>query len=155
MPISNKIFNRLILHIRSRTGAIQIPATDTRKQVLPYRKTPYMLTLVADQAPGSPEKAYWLNFFGKPAPFVPSPERGARAGNTPVLFVHFYKPSRGKYRAKLFLGSDNPSALPEGRLTRQYVDFLEWSIRQQPALYLWTHRRWKYGWKGEYGMVDS
>ena len=150
MPISNKIFNRLVLHIRTRTGAIQVPATDARKQMLAYRKLPYMLTLVADQAPGSPANAYWLNFFGKPAPFVRSPERGARAGNTPALFVHFYKPARGFYHVKLFPGSDNPAALPEGELTRRYIRFLEWSIREEPSLYLWTHRRWKYGWKEEY-----
>lgn len=153
MPIANKIFNRLFLHIRTRTGAIQVPATDTRKQMLAYRHQPYMLTLVADQTPGSPENAYWLNFFGKRAPFVRSPERGARSGNTPVIFVHFYKPSRGKYHVKLFLGSDAPASLPEGELTRKYVEFLEWSIHQEPALYLWSHRRWKYDWEPEYELL--
>jgi KDO2-lipid IV(A) lauroyltransferase len=150
MPISNKIFDRLFLHLRKRTGAIEIPATDTRKQMLAYRHHPYMLALVADQAPGSPESAYWLNFFGKPAPFVRSPERGARSGNIPVIFVHFYKTARGKYRAKLLSGSESPAQLPEGELTRRYVDFLEWSIREQPAMYLWSHNRWKHEWKGEY-----
>lgn len=150
MPISNKIFNRLFNQLRTRTGTILVAATDARRQMLAYRKLPYMLTLVADQAPGAPENAYWLNFFGRPAPFVRSPERGARAGNTPAIFVHFYKPSRGKYHVKLFLGSDNPASLPEGELTRKYVEFLEWSIREQPALYLWTHNRYKYGWKPEY-----
>lgn len=144
MPIGNRIFNRLLIHIRSRTGAILVPATDTRRQMLAFRHQPYMLTLVADQAPGSPENAYWLNFFGKPAPFVRSPERGARSGNTPAIFVHFYKISRGKYHAKLFLASDAPAGLPEGELTKRYVEFLEWSIREQPALYLWSHNRWKY-----------
>jgi KDO2-lipid IV(A) lauroyltransferase len=145
MPIGNKIFDRLFNHLRSRTGTILVSATDARKQMLAYRHQHYMLTLVADQAPGSPENAYWINFFGKPTPFVRSPERGARSGNTPVIFVHFYKVSRGKYHAKLLLGSDAPAGLPEGELTRRYVEFLEWSIREQPALYLWSHNRWKYG----------
>jgi KDO2-lipid IV(A) lauroyltransferase len=150
MPIGNRIFNRLLNHIRSKTGAIQIPATDARKQMLAFRHQPYILTLVADQAPGSPEMAYWLNFFGRPTPFVRSPERSARSGNTPAIFVHFYKSSRGKYRAKLFSGSEAPGSLTEGELTRRYVEFLQWSIREQPALYLWSHNRWKYPWKPEY-----
>jgi KDO2-lipid IV(A) lauroyltransferase len=150
MPIASKIFDRLFHYIRTRTGAIQVPATNTRHRMLAFRNQLYLLALVADQAPGSPENAYWLNFFGKPAPFVRSPERGARSGNTPAVFVHFYKTARGKYRTKLLLASDQPAGLPEGELTIRYVRFLEWSIREQPALYLWTHRRWKHAWKEEY-----
>jgi KDO2-lipid IV(A) lauroyltransferase len=153
MPVRNKTVDRLLNHLRSRTGTILVAATRARQEMMPYRRQPYLLALVADQAPGSPENAYWLNFFGKPAGFVRSPERGARAGDIPVIFVHFYKTARGKYRAKLFLGSDAPARLPEGRLTRQYVEFLEWSIREQPALYLWSHRRWKHEWKEEYGEM--
>ena len=157
MPIANQMMDRLFLHLRTRTGAIEVAATNTRNRMLAFRHQLYLLALVADQAPGDPANAYWLNFFGKPTPFVRSPERGARSGNTPAVFVHFYKTARGKYRTKLILGSDQPAALPKGELTRQYVRFLEWSIREQPSLYLWTHKRWKYGWKGEYEslMVDG
>mgnify|MGYP001601758223 FL=1 len=150
MPIANQMMDRLFLHLRTRTGAIEVAATNTRNRMLAFRHQLYLLALVADQAPGDPGNAYWLNFFGKPTPFVRSPERGARSGNTPAVFVHFYKTARGKYHVKLFPGSDQPAALPEGELTRRYVRFLEWSIREQPSLYLWTHKRWKYGWREEY-----
>ena len=157
MPIANKILDRLFHHLRTRTGTIEVAATNTRNRMLAFRHQLYLLALVGDQAPGSPDNAYWLHFFGKPAPFVRSPERGARSGNTPAVFVHFYKTARGKYRTKLILISDQPKALPEGELTRKYVRLLEWSIREEPALYLWTHRRWKYGWREEYEalIVDS
>jgi Kdo2-lipid IVA lauroyltransferase/acyltransferase len=150
MPIGNKMLDRIFLRMRTRTGTVMIPATQTSKSLVPYRSSLYMLALVADQAPGSPSNAYWLNFFGRPTPFIKGPERGARTGNIPPLFIYIYKPKRGRYRARIEARFDNPSEIPEGELTRRYANFLEHCIREQPALWLWSHRRWKHEWKEEY-----
>ncbi len=150
MPIENKSVDRLFRKLRSRTGTILLPATDMRKAILPYRNQQYLLTLVADQAPGAIGQAYWLDFFGKPTPFVRGPERGARIADIPVIFVNIYKTRRGYYRARLEMGSDNPAALPEGQLTRLYARNLEEAIRRNPSMWLWSHRRWKNQWKNQY-----
>jgi len=143
MPIENKAINRLYLYLRGRLGTVLLPATNMQRSILPYRNKQYMLTLVADQVPSGPERSYWLNFFGLPTPFVKTPERGARIANIPAVFVRIYKASRGHYRAELTTISDQPASLPEGELTRRYRQMLEDAIRQQPASYLWSHRRWK------------
>jgi KDO2-lipid IV(A) lauroyltransferase len=153
MPIKNKVMERLFRHLRTRTGSIMLPATDMRNAIVPYRNTQYMLALVADQAPGDVSKAYWLNFFGRPTPFVRGPESGARVGDIPVVFVQLYKVKRGYYRAYLEVGADNPRELPEGELTRRYIAFLEKAIRQHPDMWLWSHRRWKHTWKPEYSKM--
>jgi len=150
MPLTNKIFDRLFLHLRGRTGTILLPATRMQRAILPYRHTQYLLTLVADQAPGGPDIAYWLDFFGRPTPFVRGPERGARIADIPAVFVRFYKTRRGYYRIHFTTLSDHPAALPEGQLTIRYASLLEDAIRQEPALWLWSHRRWKIPWKEEY-----
>ena len=157
MPLSNRIFDRLFLRLRKRAGSILLPATEMRRSILPYRNSLYLLTLVADQAPGNPAGSFWLSFFGQPTPFLRAPERGARAGDIPVLFGYIYKPRRGHYRAVLELAAEHPAELPEGELTRRYVRFLEDVIRKHPELYLWSHRRWKYPWAEEYGKmwIDS
>src|ERR1700722_12231578 len=54
MPVGNKIFERLSLHLRGRTGTILLPANSMQRTILPYRNTVYALALVADQAPGGP-----------------------------------------------------------------------------------------------------
>jgi len=150
MPIANKGFERLFKKLRSKTGTILLPATDMRKSMVPYRNSQYMLALVADQAPGNPENAYWLPFFGQPTPFVRGPERGARVGNIPVVFPFLYKPKRGYYRCKLEVASADPANLEEGELTRNYVEFLERNMSMHPSIWLWSHRRWKHTWKNEY-----
>jgi KDO2-lipid IV(A) lauroyltransferase len=142
--------DRLFLHLRTQTGCVMLPATDMRNAIVPYRHTQYQLALVADQAPGDVFKAYWLNFFGRPTPFVRGPESGARTGNIPVIFAKLYKVKRGYYRAHLEVGAENPQEMPEGELTRRYIVFLEKAIRQHPDMWLWSHRRWKHNWKEEY-----
>jgi KDO2-lipid IV(A) lauroyltransferase len=150
MPVKNYLFDRLLQGLRSRTGAILLPATDMRRAMLPYRDMRYMMALVADQSPGNPANAYWLNLFGRPTPLIRGPERGARAGDIPVAFAEIFKVKRGYYRARIALGAEKPSELPEGELTRRYVSFLEESIGRNPSMWLWSHRRWKHGWKEEY-----
>jgi KDO2-lipid IV(A) lauroyltransferase len=153
MPLKNKVMERLFQHLRTRTGSVMLPATDMRNSIVPYRHTQYMLALVADQAPGSPNKAYWLNFFGRPTPFVKGPESGARMGNIPVVFVQLYKVKRGYYHAHLEVGAENPQDLPEGELTRRYISFLEKAIRKHPDMWLWSHRRWKHKWDPAYSKL--
>jgi KDO2-lipid IV(A) lauroyltransferase len=150
MPIKNKAMDRLFMHLRTRTGSVMLPATDMRNSIVPFRNTQYMLTLVADQAPGDVAKAYWLNFFGRPTPFVRGPESGARIGNIPVVFAQLYKVKRGYYRAHLEVGAENPRDLSEGELTRRYIAFLEKAIRKHPDMWLWSHRRWKHDWNPAY-----
>ena len=150
MPITNQNFDRMFRKLRSRFGTILIPATDMRKAMLPYRSELYLLGLVADQVPGDVQRAYWIDFFGKPAPFARGPERGARAGNISVVFAQIYKTRRGHYITEFSLGVDSPASMEEGELTRKYVHFLEEVIRKYPDMWLWSHRRWKREWKPEY-----
>jgi Kdo2-lipid IVA lauroyltransferase/acyltransferase len=150
MPIGSKAFDKLFYKIRTRTGSALIPATDMKNGMLHYRDKLYILTLVADQAPGNMKKSYWLPFFGKPTPFVQGPERGARIGNIPVVFAHITKKKRGYYNFHSTIASENPGALLEGELTRQYISYLEKVITEHPEMWLWSHRRWKRAWDESY-----
>lgn len=153
MPIENKIFNRLFLKIRAKTGGVLLPATDMRNAILPYRNKQYALGLIADQSAGHLHKAYWVIFFGRPAPFVRGPESGARLGNIPVVFGHFTKKKRGYYEGHFYLEEENPKALSAGELTKRYIHYLEKVVSEHPEMWLWSHRRWKHEWKEEYGEI--
>jgi KDO2-lipid IV(A) lauroyltransferase len=153
MPINNKTVDRLFQNIRSKTGAVLLPATKMRTAMLPWRDKKYLLALVADQNPGVPSKGYWLNFFGRPTPFVTGPEKGAIANNAAVVFIHFTKKKRGYYEAHPELAALDASSLPEMEITRNYILYLERVIRANPEMWLWSHRRWKHEWKPEYGKI--
>ncbi len=151
MPMESKVFNRIFIKMRSRFGTILLPATDMRKAMIPWRNKEYILGLVADQNPGDPARAFWVNFFGRPTPFVTGPENGARLNNLVVVFCHITKAKRGHYIIHFQLAEENPLEQPKGALTKTYVHFLEKTIRANPEMWLWSHRRWKHGWKEEYG----
>jgi Kdo2-lipid IVA lauroyltransferase/acyltransferase len=115
-----------------------------------FKESQYLLGLVADQSPGNLKNAYWMEFFGRPTGFVSGPEKGARAGNLPVLFTHIIKPRRGYYHAVVELACADPSALKEGELTLLYARYMEKVINANPEMWLWSHRRWKRHWDPAY-----
>lgn len=153
MPVSNKTFNRLLLKLRTRTGSNLLRATHMAEDFIPFRNTQYMLGLVADQNPGHPGNAWWFNFFGRPAPFVKGPAKAAVANNLVTVFAFIHKPKRGYYEAVFSVAEENPSSCSEAVLTERFVRYLEEVIRKYPDMWLWSHRRWKWEWKPEYGPV--
>jgi KDO2-lipid IV(A) lauroyltransferase len=153
LPVQSKIFDKIMLRLRSRSNNILVPATDMKNAMIPYRNKQYLLVLVADQVPADVSKAYWLNFFGRPTPFLRGPERGAVAGNLSVAFGQIYKEKRGHYRLEYELCTSDAASLKKGELTRNYARFLEKVIRQHPEVWLWSHRRWKREWKPEYSKL--
>lgn len=153
MPLSNKVFDKIMQRLRSRFGTILIPAGGFKASFEAYVGKPYALMLGADQKPGNPTKAYWADFFGKPAPFVPGPEVGARKNNAAVAFANYYRVRRGYYHCKLSLITTNPHEWAEGAITIKFKELLEAAILQNPSSYLWTHNRWKHAWKPEYASL--
>jgi KDO2-lipid IV(A) lauroyltransferase len=145
MPLSNKVFSKLIYDLRARYGSILIPATNFRSQFHKYaNEGSYAMALAADQNPGNPLQAYWVNFFGRLTPFVKGPEKGAKLNNTAQVFVHFYRTKRGYYHSQYELMTISPNYFKDGQLTAIYVKVLEEKIKANPSNYLWSHRRWKY-----------
>ena len=81
MPVENKVFERLSLRLRGRTGTVLLPATSMQRAILPYRNTVYALALVADQAPGGPGELLLAKPFRPPYRLYPGsgtrfPHRG-------------------------------------------------------------------------------
>ncbi|MBK7680197.1 MAG: lipid A biosynthesis acyltransferase [Chitinophagaceae bacterium] len=154
MPISNKSMDRIFYNFRKRFGTILISATEFKKNANhPAFSSQYTFGLAADQNPGHPSNAYWMNFFGKPVPFVTGPAKGAVRNNTAVVIVGFKKIKRGSYHFSAKLLTENGSSFLPETLTVMYKNALEEIIRSDPSNYLWSHRRWKYEWKPEYGPI--
>jgi len=145
MPLTNPHFNKLVLKMRERYGSIMIPATQFKTQFHKYStQGHYAMALAADQNPGNPLSAYWISFFGKLTPFVKGPEKGAKLNNTAQVFAYFHSTKRGHYHLEYEVMTTSPNYFKDGQLTALYVRILEEKIKQNPANYLWSHKRWKY-----------
>ena len=126
-----------------------IAATNFREEFSAYKDEQFAIGLVGDQNPGVPQKAYWSPFFGKMAPFVTGPEKGAKTNNAVVLMSNLYKVKRGHYAFELEVLTKDPHSMKEGAITRSFINFVEASVRRHPANYLWSHRRWKHEFDAE------
>ena len=150
VKITNKLFNRLFLKMRTHYQLILIEAAEFRNRIHSMYRGQYFLGWLADQNPSNPRNAYWLNFLNKPAPFIRAAERSAIKNNVAVVFARVRRIKRGYYYFENILITENARDLAEGELTKRYRDFLEETIRLDPANYLWTHRRWKHEFKKQY-----
>ena len=150
MPLKNKALNKIFFKLRSRFGAVMVDATNYSKNITKVARRQHALALIADQNPGWPGRAYWLNFFKKPAPFLIGPDRGAIKNNNAVVFTKFVRLKRGHYYFENFIITENAAECKPGEITRKFRDFIEDAITQKPASFLWSHRRWKHEYKKEY-----
>lgn len=151
MPITNNAVNRMFRHFRERAGTVLIPANDMKNGMAPWMGRQYLLALVADQNPGNPRRCFWFPFLHKMTAFYKGPEMSARRNNIPVVFADIRKKRRGYYKATLTLAFEEPGQTKEGVITETFVKYLEKNIREQPEMWLWSHRRWKHVYEQEEG----
>jgi KDO2-lipid IV(A) lauroyltransferase len=150
MPLTNKIMDRLMLHLRSRFGAIMIGAGRMSADMKPWIGKQYIIGLAADQSPLYGRQGYWVKFMNQPTPFIRGPwDRGCRM-NHPTTFMHITKPRRGYYRFRMLPLEEAPANITPRQMVVRYARMLEENIRQNPEIYLWSHRRWKHAWQPEY-----
>lgn len=144
-PLSNKNVDKLMLGLRSRFGGNIIPMSRVYKEMLllKQKNIPTILGLIADQTP-PPEGAYWTQFLNQETPVFNGTEKIARKFNYPVIYVPIHKIKRGYYKMSAVLITDEPSKLEEGMISEIHTRALEKNIREQPAYWLWSHRRWKH-----------
>jgi len=143
MPVKNKAFDRLMQRIRKRGNGILISMM-SKKSGFQQLEGRYMVGLIADQNPSNLKSAVWLPFMNREAPFFKGPEQLARRDKAAVVFAGIKKVKRGNYEVKLELLTDDASQTQSGSIMQQYVNFMERQLREQPANWLWTHRRWKH-----------
>ena len=153
MPIANRVLDRIFFDFRKRYGTVLVPATQFKNQREELLKGQYVLALAADQNPGHPANAYWMQFFGKPAPFVTGPAKGAIKADAIVVMAEMQRLKRGHYHFAMRILTESANSFEPAQLAALYRNELERVIRQDPANYLWSHRRWKYEWKAEYGEL--
>lgn len=142
-PLKNKWIDKMVNRNRSRWGTTLAPIRQTTKTFETYRGQTVLYLMAADQSPSNREMAYWVNFLGRETAFLHGPEKHARINNYPVVFASIRRVKRGYYELELSPLAEAPSTLPDGEITHRFAEQLESLIKEDPANWLWSHRRWK------------
>lgn len=144
-PLSSKNFDEFMLKLRGRMGGNIVPMNGLFRELLKLKQNNIATTvgLIADQTP-PPESAYWTNFLNQDTPVFNGPEKISRKFNYPMIYVPVKKLGRGYYEMGCEIITEKPNELEEGVITDLHCKALERNIREQPYIWLWTHRRWKH-----------
>lgn len=144
-PLSNSFFEKFMLELRSRFNVKPVSMYNILRNMVGRRSEPRAIGTLADQAPHHPDSAYWSTFFHQETDFFNGTEKLARKFNTPLVFGKISKIRRGYYCFKLeLIAEPTYQDITSGHLTEEYVRWLENTLREQPALWLWSHKRWKH-----------
>ncbi len=144
MPVKNRAFDRLMQKLRLRGGGLLISMMSKKSGFQQLHDRRYIMGLIADQNPSNLKSAVWLPFMHREAPFFKGPEQLARRDKAAVVFAGIKKVKRGYYEVRLEKIISDASQTESGSIMQQYVAFMEKQLHEQPANWLWTHRRWKY-----------
>ena len=144
-PLKSESFDRLMLELRSRFGSVSIPKESTLRHLLRYRKDgmPSITGFMSDQHPSHGDPGHSTTLLGHPTRMISGTETLARKLDFAAVYWDMERTSRGHYRITTRLLAEHPAELPEGELTERYTRALEATVRRNPAIWLWSHKRWK------------
>lgn len=139
---SNPYFHKLFTKTRGRFGGYFFSTTLTAKVVSENANDVYALSLINDQSVHN-KNGFWTQFLNRETSFYKGTEVLAKEYNLPVIFVTMNCVKRGHYTMDLEKITDNPREEAEGFILNKHAQLLEREINQDPAYWLWSHRRWK------------
>lgn len=143
-PLRNKVFDKIMLDLRSRFGTENIPMAKTVRRLMKIHRDGknFVCGFIADQRPFTPTLKHWTDFLGIDTAYVNGGEVIGTKMDTEFVYAEMMPEKRGHYvltfspLKPLDDGGENP-------YTRAYLARLEESIRRSPSSWLWSHNRWK------------
>lgn len=148
-PLRNKYFDRMVMKNRNAFGVIPVPMDKIARKLIEYNKsnTPVLTLFLGDQRPLYRQIQYWTQFMGQDTPMFLGTEKLARKLDAAVVFLKIRKLKRGRYEMEAELISESPKGLKPFEITNRHVHILEELIREEPAYWLWSHKRWKHSYE--------
>lgn len=144
-PLENKWFEKMLRGMREKRGAVCIPMSASLRKVAEYRQQniPIVLGYISDQVPFWNNIHHWLDFMHQDTPVLTGTERMMKRTEQAVFYADVRRQKRGYYTCEFKLITRKPQAFDDFRLTDIYFNLLQQSIEHDPAIYLWSHKRWK------------
>ncbi|WP_100628451.1 lysophospholipid acyltransferase family protein [Algoriphagus formosus] len=144
LKVNNPFFNELMKKIRTRFGGFVTEKKEFRRGMLTLGRDPRIVLLGSDQRPPSSENRYQREFLNRPAVFFEGAEFLSKKMNLHVHYGKMTKVKRGHYRYEYVPMASPPyDGEQPHSITDRFCEMLEENIREQPDMYLWSHKRWK------------
>ncbi|KAA6435935.1 lysophospholipid acyltransferase family protein [Rufibacter glacialis] len=146
-PLANPFFEEFMKFMRSRFGINLVKMKDTLRHLIRHKSESRIFTLLSDQVPPYGEIQYWTNFLHQDTAFYVGAEKLRTSFQFPAFFIGMRHVKRGYYEIEFqeLLPAPVPGTPEEGHpLTELFSRKLEAWVQENPAEYLWSHKRWKH-----------
>ena len=145
-PLSNVAADDVFGAVRSRFGATNLPMATSAKTLMEMsaKGIPSITGYIADQTPSRRAIHHWIPFLQHDTPVFTGAEKISRKIHAAAYYLDMHRPERNKYIGRFIKLSSDTASEPVNKVTETYFKMLEDSIKSQPPLWLWTHRRWKH-----------
>lgn len=145
-PLRNRVFDRLMLDVRSRFGSYSFSKTTVLRDLICLRREgkQSVTGFMSDQKPSHGDPTVVTEFLNRKTAFISGTEHLAARMGFAAIYWDTEKIGRGRYRITCRPLTENAANMPNGELTRAYAALLQNTILRNPSIWLWTHNRWKY-----------
>lgn len=143
-PQKNQAFDRLLRYGRERFGPVRLfTREDGIKPILRALRDGLPYFMLPDMDFGEKDAAF-VPFFGIPAATLTALPRLAAATKAKVIpVVATFLPDYKGYRVVFYPAWENYPGEDMIDATRRMNEFIEERVRESPAEYFWTHKRFK------------
>ncbi len=141
-PLSSRAMNQIMIDLRQKGKTVMVPMGLVLRDILTKTRPPTAYIFLSDQS--TPHlTAHWVDFFGQRTPFLPGMSTMAVRYNIPIYYFTIQKTRRGYYQAEFTRLVKEPQNYKPEEITELYSKKVTENILNQPACWLWTHKRWK------------
>lgn len=143
--LNSPAMDELMRRTRARFGGLPIGKDKILREILKRKGQIRATAIVADQTPRGNTPSYYVNFLHQRTAFYRGIEQLPQAVRYPVFFVAMRRSRRGYYEVRFVpIGSPPYQDSKILSILPNYVREAEKVIQEQPANWLWSHRRWKH-----------
>lgn len=144
-PLKNKAFDSLFLRVRRQFGGQCIGMKETLRRLVEMKrdKRKCIIGFISDQSPKWNSIHHWCDFLNRETPVFIGTERLGKQLDALIYYADVKRTRRGYYHCEFKPMSLHAKEVPDYELTDRFTHLLEEMIKNNPHLWLWTHKRWK------------
>jgi KDO2-lipid IV(A) lauroyltransferase len=144
--IGNKYYDKTVKNSRTKFGFIGYKTSETIRSISRNfdKGIQGLYLLLSDQSPQIHKTHYWREFMGIKVPIHTGAELIAKKFDMAVVNYSVKKVKRGYFEVTFETITEYPNNFKNYEITDKYLAITERNINNQPAYYLWSHKRFKH-----------
>ena len=140
--LANPYFEKMMVKMRTKFGTRITQDTNALRYMVANRDSVNAIAFIADQA-APVQTAYWTTFLNQGTSVFTGPEKLSTKFGYPVVYLKIERTRRGYYDVHAELLFEHPKSTAENEISEAFTRRLEKDIVDEPATWLWSHKRWK------------